>query len=73
MNLAVARPTADGYALNGTKRFITGALVCDLAVVVATTDRSRGRDGIALFLVEYEGTSQIQRLIIGRQLLGGQA
>jgi alkylation response protein AidB-like acyl-CoA dehydrogenase len=47
-----ATPTADGYVLNGTKRFITAAGVCDLAVVVATTDRSRGRDGIALFLVE---------------------
>jgi len=55
-----ARPTADGYVLNGTKRFITGALVCDLAVVVATTDRSRGRDGIALFLVEH-GTPGFRR------------
>ncbi len=48
-----ARPTADGYVLNGTKRFITAAMVCDLAVVVATTDRRKGRDGIALFLVEF--------------------
>ncbi len=47
-----ATPTADGYVLNGTKRFITAALVCELAVVVATTDRRRGRDGITLFLVE---------------------
>ncbi len=47
-----ATPTADGYVLNGTKRFITGAMVCDLAVVVATTDRRKGRDGITLFLVE---------------------
>jgi alkylation response protein AidB-like acyl-CoA dehydrogenase len=38
--------------LNGTKRFITEALLCDLAVVVATTDPAKGRDGIALFLVE---------------------
>jgi alkylation response protein AidB-like acyl-CoA dehydrogenase len=38
--------------LNGTKRFITEALLCDLAVVVATTDRAKGRDAIALFLVE---------------------
>lgn len=48
-----ARATADGWVLNGTKRFITAALVCDVAVVVATTDRSLGRDGIALFLVEH--------------------
>lgn len=47
-----ATPTADGYVLNGTKRFITCALVCDLAVVVATVDRRRGREGITLFLVE---------------------
>jgi alkylation response protein AidB-like acyl-CoA dehydrogenase len=47
-----ARPATDGWVLNGTKRFITAATVCDLAVVVATTDRSLGRDGIAMFLVE---------------------
>lgn len=47
-----ATPTADGYVLNGTKRFITAAMVCDLAVVVATMDRSRGREGVTLFLVE---------------------
>jgi alkylation response protein AidB-like acyl-CoA dehydrogenase len=47
-----ATPVADGYVLRGTKRFITEALVCDLAVVVATTDPARGRAGIALFLVE---------------------
>jgi len=47
-----ATPTADGYILNGTKRFITAAMVCDLAVVVATTDRRKGRAGITLFLVE---------------------
>jgi alkylation response protein AidB-like acyl-CoA dehydrogenase len=47
-----ATPTADGWVLTGTKRFITEALLCDLAVVVATTEPSRGRDGIALFLVE---------------------
>jgi alkylation response protein AidB-like acyl-CoA dehydrogenase len=47
-----ARPTSDGWVLNGTKRFITAAMVCDLAIVVANTDRALGRDGIALFLVE---------------------
>jgi alkylation response protein AidB-like acyl-CoA dehydrogenase len=47
-----ATRTADGWVLRGTKRFITEALLCDLAVVVATTDRTKGRDGIALFLVE---------------------
>lgn len=47
-----ATPTPEGYVLNGTKRFITEATVCDLAVVVATVDRRKGRDGITLFLVE---------------------
>jgi len=47
-----ATPAGDGYVLNGTKRFITCAGVCDLAVVVATTDRGKGREGITLFLVE---------------------
>ena len=47
-----ARATADGWVLNGTKRFITAAAVCDLAIVVATTDRTLGREGIALFVVE---------------------
>jgi alkylation response protein AidB-like acyl-CoA dehydrogenase len=47
-----ARATADGWVIDGTKRFITAAAVCDMAVVVATTDRALGREGIALFLVE---------------------
>jgi alkylation response protein AidB-like acyl-CoA dehydrogenase len=47
-----ATPDGDGYVLRGTKRFITAALVCDLAVVVATTDRRKGREGITLLLVE---------------------
>ncbi len=48
----LARPERGGYVLNGTKRFITAAMLADLAVVVATVDRSRGRQGITLFLVE---------------------
>jgi alkylation response protein AidB-like acyl-CoA dehydrogenase len=48
----IARPERGGYVLNGTKRFITCAMIADLAVVVATVDRSKGRQGITLFLVE---------------------
>ena len=55
-----ARPAGDGWVLNGTKRFITAAHVCDVAVVVATTDQQRGREGIALFLVEF-GTPGFSR------------
>jgi alkylation response protein AidB-like acyl-CoA dehydrogenase len=47
-----ARPERGGYVLNGTKRFITCATLCDLAVVVATVDKAKGRQGITLFLVE---------------------
>jgi alkylation response protein AidB-like acyl-CoA dehydrogenase len=47
-----ARPERGGYVLNGTKRFITGAMLADLAVVVATVDKTKGRQGITLFLVE---------------------
>jgi alkylation response protein AidB-like acyl-CoA dehydrogenase len=55
-----ARRTPEGWVLNGTKRFITAAMVCDLAVVVANTDPARGRDGIALFLVPF-GTPGFSR------------
>src|SRR5574341_2050741 len=47
-----ARPEREGYVLNGTKRFITCAMLADLAVVVATVDKTKGRQGITLFLVE---------------------
>lgn len=47
-----AKSERGGYVLNGTKRFITCAMLADLAVVVATVDRSQGRQGITLFLVE---------------------
>ena len=48
----LARPAGDGWVLNGTPRFITMALVADLAIVVATTDRTRRHEAIALFLVD---------------------
>ncbi|MCX8997027.1 acyl-CoA dehydrogenase family protein [Rhizobiaceae bacterium BDR2-2] len=48
----LAKPVDGGFLLNGAKQFITFAGICDLAIVVATTDRSLGRDGIGLFLVE---------------------
>jgi alkylation response protein AidB-like acyl-CoA dehydrogenase len=55
-----ARPSGDGYVLNGTKRFITAAMVCELAVVVATTDKTKGSAGVAVFLVEF-GTPGFSR------------
>ncbi|HSC72483.1 MAG TPA: acyl-CoA dehydrogenase family protein [Candidatus Methylomirabilis sp.] len=50
-----ARREREGYVLNGTKRFITAAGVCHMAIVVATVDRTKGHRGITLFLVE-DGT-----------------
>jgi len=47
-----ARRERDGYVLNGTKRFLTCAMLADLAIVVATVDRSKAHKGITLFLVE---------------------
>ncbi|HTX52811.1 MAG TPA: acyl-CoA dehydrogenase family protein [Candidatus Baltobacteraceae bacterium] len=47
-----ARPERGGYVLNGTKRFITCAMLADLAIVVATVDKSKGHKGITLYLVE---------------------
>jgi len=47
-----AKPERDGYVLNGTKRFLTCAMLADLAIVVATVDRSKGHKGITLFVVE---------------------
>jgi alkylation response protein AidB-like acyl-CoA dehydrogenase len=47
-----AKPERNGYILNGTKRFLTCAMLADLAIVVATVDKSKGHKGITLFLVE---------------------
>jgi alkylation response protein AidB-like acyl-CoA dehydrogenase len=46
-----ARRTDDGYALTGTKVWITNAGEADIYVAFATVDRSRGRDGITAFIV----------------------
>jgi len=40
------------WILNGSKTFITNGRVADLAVVMAVTDRSRGKKGISAFVVE---------------------
>lgn len=41
-----------GYRLNGSKKFITCAPICDLALVFATLDPSLGKWGLTTFLVE---------------------
>ena len=47
-----ARRTDDGYALTGTKVWITNGGEADVYVVFGTVDRSRGRDGVTAFVVE---------------------
>ena len=46
-----ARRTDDGYALTGTKVWITNGGEADVYVVFGTVDRSRGRDGITAFVL----------------------
>jgi alkylation response protein AidB-like acyl-CoA dehydrogenase len=40
------------YVLNGSKTFITNGRVADTAVVMAVTDRAKGKKGISAFIVE---------------------
>ena len=40
------------WVLNGSKTFITNARVADVAVVMAVTDKTKGKKGISAFLVE---------------------
>lgn len=41
-----------GWVLNGSKTFITNGRIADIAVVMAVTDRSKGKKGISAFVVE---------------------
>jgi hypothetical protein len=41
-----------GYMINGTKMFVTNAPFCDLALIFATIDPSKGMGGITAFVVE---------------------
>jgi butyryl-CoA dehydrogenase len=47
-----AERTADGYALTGSKIWITNGHESEVTIVFATVDRSRGREGITAFAVE---------------------
>ncbi len=48
----VAVKEGDFYILNGTKNFITHGGVGSIAVVLAITDKSKGKKGISAFIVE---------------------
>ena len=47
-----AERTDDGYALTGTKVWITNGAHAEVIVTFGTVDRSRGREGITAFVVE---------------------
>jgi alkylation response protein AidB-like acyl-CoA dehydrogenase len=41
-----------GWVLNGRKMWITNGPICDFCTVLATTDASKGMEGLSFFLVE---------------------
>jgi len=47
-----AEKKGDRYLLNGNKTFVTNGPVADVVVAYASTDRSKGANGISAFLVE---------------------
>ncbi|WP_337187919.1 acyl-CoA dehydrogenase family protein [Phenylobacterium sp.] len=49
-----ARREGDEYVINGAKTFITNGQSCDLVIVVAKTDPTKGAKGTSLILVEAE-------------------
>ena len=42
----------DSYVINGRKQFITNGPVADVAVIFASTDRSKGPRGVSAFVVD---------------------
>ncbi|MGV4988826.1 acyl-CoA dehydrogenase family protein [Streptomyces sp. NPDC001709] len=47
-----ARPSGDGYVLDGVKTFITNAPVADVFVVLARSGRAKDAGGLSAFIVE---------------------
>ncbi|WP_047153902.1 acyl-CoA dehydrogenase family protein [Aneurinibacillus tyrosinisolvens] len=47
-----AVPDGNEYILNGTKQFITNGGIADIHVIFAQTDKAKGWDGVAAFVVE---------------------
>ena len=46
-----ATKSADGYAINGIKQFITSGKNGDVAIVIAVTDKGAGKKGLSAFIV----------------------
>jgi len=47
-----ALPDKDKWVINGSKTWITSASMADIAIILAQTDKSKGRKGLTTFLVE---------------------
>lgn len=47
-----AKPDGNGFRIKGSKIFITQGTTCDFAVVLACTDKSKGIDGMNLFILD---------------------
>jgi alkylation response protein AidB-like acyl-CoA dehydrogenase len=58
-----AEKQGDFYILNGSKTFITHGTVGDVAVIMAITDKNKGKKGISAFIVD-KGT---EGFIIGKK------
>ena len=50
--LSTAVREGNDYVLNGSKNFITNGSVGDVTVVIAITDKSKGKKGISAFIVD---------------------
>ncbi len=67
-DLAALKTTAirdgDHYIVNGSKTFITNGYQCDLAIIAARTDPTKGPKGISLLMLEagMEGFTKGQKL-----------
>ncbi len=48
----IAVKDGDSWVLNGSKTFITNGSLADVAVVMAVTDKTKGKKGISAFLVD---------------------
>jgi acyl-CoA dehydrogenase len=59
-----AHRDGDGWVLNGTKHFISGADRADFGITFARTDKSKGRDGITCFIVDTDAPGFHVRRII---------
>ncbi len=46
------QPTTDYWIVNGSKNFITHAIVCNTLVAVAVTDKGKGNRGISAFIFD---------------------